>query len=772
VIHQEPLVGTTAFWFTRPLPRADLLLSKTIYVLLLILVPLLVQTLVFVINGVTAHDVLLAIPELFLRQFSWIILVATLAVLTPNFARFAIIGASALVVWYLGLFVLEMFLLMRHPESLASTAASLTSSRGVVSSGVVISLGCAAVIVQYLTRRTAVTTGLAVIAASLGLVAQFLWPWDFLKPPPKFVAVPDFPVAAVTVKLTGPIRVSDQIQLRGGTPLKQVQGQLDFQGQPKGCVIKVESIDSKLKTADGRDIPVQTTNTSYDFSFNVKTAAVEAALADATVLNGSPDYPFPHTLFSITAETYTQYGDTPLAYSARIDVQAYKYVVTTELPLTKGSRYDHESEHLTMTDVLTQPDGIDVALRERRMHLLFAPQSDAANPYVLDRSSQVYLLLNKKLHQAVIQKQDMSVNFSMLNKGMLVNQPLRISFGPDENSSNNSTSPILDKAWLANAVLVRLDLVPVVAFTRTISVPGFRLDGKFALPNANSTSQSETTDLLAQITLPDHATPDQVRNYIRQIVAFGNQRGSGKAHPQEMLEQVGPQNLDLLIEALQNDYNYQLDRAIDDLVQADQKQMILQALPATPRLIDTVVNHEWQQDAKPTVLAALTGDIQDLSTSYIIAAPSYKDPATYPAIQAYYIQNPSRFLFENLQSLPNFDLAGMVDRAWKQRDNGSIWKTGELLGGAAQFGEPGVLEAAITMLESDHFSKPEARRVLRQYTPITGHSDADMIAWWNANKDNVVFDPQAHKFILRPAPATAAPAPSVPVPSAPVPAAH
>ena len=66
--------------------------------------------------------------------------------------------------------------------------------------------------------------------------------------------------------------------------------------------------------------------------------------------------------------------------------------------------------------------------------------------------------------------------------------------------------------------------------------------------------------------------------------------------------------------------------------------------------------------------------------------------------------------------------------------------------------------------------------MLRTETPATGKNDAELVTWWNANKDNVVFDPQAKKFVLKPAiaaPPAPAPAPSpAPVPVPPAPATH
>jgi len=74
-----------------------------------------------------------------------------------------------------------------------------------------------------------------------------------------------------------------------------------------------------------------------------------------------------------------------------------------------------------------------------------------------------------------------------------------------------------------------------------------------------------------------------------------------------------------------------------------------------------------------------------------------------------------------------------------------------VLQAAAQYGEPDVVEVAIRLLKSsdDDYSQQIARKVLREYTPATGATDADLIAWYDSNKTNLAFDPQARKFVVR-----------------------
>src|SRR6202000_1816827 len=63
IIQEEPLVGTTAFWQTRPLSRLQLLRSKLLFILaVFVLPPLVVKTGVLAANGIAPRDIALAIP--------------------------------------------------------------------------------------------------------------------------------------------------------------------------------------------------------------------------------------------------------------------------------------------------------------------------------------------------------------------------------------------------------------------------------------------------------------------------------------------------------------------------------------------------------------------------------------------------------------------------------------------------------------------------------------------------------------------------------------
>jgi len=763
LIHQEPLVGTTAFWFTRPIARATVLASKALFLCILVVLPILVQSIAFLANGVTLHDVFLAAPQLLISELSWILIMAMLAVLTPSFSRFAIVGAIVLVIFYLSLFIVQMVMMLRNPQAYLTTSASLTASRDLVSSLVMIGFGVAVVLVQYLTRRFVLAVGLAIGSALVSTVVQHFWPLDFLRPADRLVEdgtlKPGFRSAAVI----GSVSSSDQIAIRGGTPVKQVAAEITFPEVPRGYVAKVDSVDSALKKA-GRELPVDKGNNAMDFLGNADPDAVELGLGGVPVLNmtdyGRPEQP----LFSMDATAYDRYASTPLYYSAKVGCTVYKYVVAVELPLTKGARLDHGSEHLLVTDVLYNDKGVTLALRHKNVKLLFAPHGRDSSPFDQNREGAVYLLLNRKRHQAVMQQRNDSDTFSPFNGGMLVNEPLQVRFGPDDSRSNTWLAPQLTKDWLADAVLVRLDLAPVVRFTSNVAIPRFRLDGTSRGQSAMM-GRSRTADLdeLDQIKLPHDATRDQVRDYVSAILVASRRVSEDEHDPQiGMVEKVGTQNVDLLIQMARDDDNYYVNHAINTLAQPADMPMVIDALGQDRDLIDTVIDHGWQADAKAALLEMLAKKSPTSGyypESWYTALASLKDPSTYDALKTKYIEDPDEDLFKALQALPNFDLAGAVDAAWKSAQATGAWKVREALPAALQFGEPDAIDVAVKMLGApdNGYDKQRARKFLKQYTPVVGNTDAELLDWFKKNRAKLVFDPNAHKFILAGSPASPPP---------------
>ncbi len=97
LVQADALAGTTAFWVTRPISRKTLLLSKSLFVLLMLVLPSLVaEVIVLWANGISASYMLFALPEEVMLQTAFFLVPSMLvAALTPNLARLVVAGLAS-----------------------------------------------------------------------------------------------------------------------------------------------------------------------------------------------------------------------------------------------------------------------------------------------------------------------------------------------------------------------------------------------------------------------------------------------------------------------------------------------------------------------------------------------------------------------------------------------------------------------------------------------------------------------------------------------------
>jgi len=776
VIQQEPLVGTDSFWLTRPLSRGTVFASKALFACVLLVLPLLVEAVVTLANGVTLSDICLALPWLFFSRLSEFLIIAMLAVLTPSFGRFIIGVAIYFILSFVLLFVFQISRIFTDPAAFTNVLPSLTDSQALVSSLVVISLGVVVLFSQYFWRRFRLALALTILAVIVPNLVTPFWKLDFLKPRPPFVVDPHLSATSLSLVLGSNLNTFDQPTLRGGVPEKAFNASIVPVGIPPAAVITISQIKSTLRTDMGTVIPVESIFQNNSFSLTRNIAAIQSALGVQVINTNFSSSEISAQLFSMESGAYTRYREKNLRYEGEVDGTLGKYVNVAELPLKKGAEFRRGSYRLTITNVLHQDDGIDFTAQVQQVTDPFALTTDQDSPSAnisAERGSVLYALLNRRLNQAVLEKQytNYTSGFFAQADEILRHQPLAISFGR-ENESNNWSVPI-DEAWLKDAVLVRLELRPVADFRKTLSVADFRLDGKAM--NATRAHLIASLTLapvvdLEQIQLPAHADRKQVLDYIEAIIsASQEQKGWNDSDPEiEMLRQVGPENVDLLIQAGEANHNFYLNRAIGRMVQPDQKNLVVRALAINHDLLDVIIQHHWQQDAKPVLVTALATTNEWFSDRWIETVIDFHDPQTFPVLRDYFVSHPDLATYRSLAKLPGFNLQEAVDLAWKtaRQQNRQI---GNLLAPAAEIGEPDFPDVATRLLSTgESYSQEQARAAIRGYTPAAGTTDAELLSWMKSNRARLTFDPAAKKFVLAPlVPPQGTPAPPTPPPAPP-----
>jgi ABC-type transport system involved in multi-copper enzyme maturation permease subunit len=765
LVQEEPPAGTTGFWLTRPMSRSAVLRAKVVFGAILLAVPVMAEVIVLAAAGVTGHDLALAVPEMILDELQIFLAAAVLAALTPNFARFAI---AAAVVW-VGLYLANLGVnwlssyVSRDSTAGGMNFTTLLKSRK-IAHAILISVGFGtAFAYQYLTRRTARALAIAVFTELGAIAIDFAWPLDFFPPRPAPPTTVKLDSAAIHTTLQD-THVQDLLPDQSSSQqLKNVGGNLVVKGLPEGYVALPRSVLPRLTGSDGRTVPARPPRQTNYF-FVPFPRMFESAFGQVFVY-GQRFYSetVPTGLVLLKADDFRKYAGQRLTFSSDFGFELEHYIIRARMPLAKGSRANLGSEHEIITDVLRDGDLVDVIFHRRYVDLLFAGPSDYFQPdrylsaFNFSLGNSTYVLLNRNKREVILtQMNGVSRLSEPLSGSRLAQETWQISFGP----SDMALTPNLNDAWLAGAELVELELKPAAEFTQSLKLRGFILDG----PNTSHLPlppvPPSDPQWLTRFTLPAQATKVQMREYVDEIVAASQywHADSRKELPVAMLAKVGPGNADVLLGAIdkarpRSDEVYILQLATLRSAGPEDKVSVLRALAANPALVDLVVKFKWQADCRDTLVAALRDEQKNnLPRGWIAAMAALQDPATYTDLKAYLIRTRSRqSTYNAIRKLPGFDLRDAVAAAWKQALSGPHSGLVDAAAMAVDLGYPDALETLINVLRDDDVSEPEqitkALTLAKHYTPATGEA-VDVVAWYDSNKDRLVFDAARRKFLL------------------------
>ncbi len=173
-VQEDPLPGVDEDWLIRPIPRTGLLLSKLIFILVAVALPMLLLN--------VAHAVAMGFPlgssfahALGKELYVFLCLVVpamALAALTRNLAQLVLLAAALVLAWALGLVVSSALLgLDRCP----TCNTGLSWLQHLLQHGVVLAGAIVILILQYYRRRTHLARILAVAGTSALAFVQLPW---------------------------------------------------------------------------------------------------------------------------------------------------------------------------------------------------------------------------------------------------------------------------------------------------------------------------------------------------------------------------------------------------------------------------------------------------------------------------------------------------------------------------------------------------------------------------------------------------------------------
>jgi len=478
LVQADALAGTTAFWLTRPISRKDLLLSKSLFVLLVLVVPsLITEMIVLQINGISVSQTLSALPqELILQSALFLVPVMLLASLTPNLARLAITGLASVT----GFFLIHYAVLASVMSFGAGTRRrfnavfpgqwpaifSTNPSGMMVAAGLTVGLGGIVLVYQYLKRRTLNSSVGAMVGACLAITTLNFWSWDLSGPnnglPSQSGLSPE------SLRLV--IRRGGAGILIGDAGMVTIVGKVDLEGAPSNFFFVLTGLQGTLRLSNAKLIPF---TVDYPLWLFGEEFQLEAGVK---VLNEPSPRPRPMTipLLSVDATTFQNYKDAPGTYAADTRMAVYQRYTAT-LPVKQGSRCTGGSGEMAVLGVVpnqgtfltalsnSKRDGFVISLRESGVRRWLQGTSLAGASYILRNRARNEALFGRSYPK------DLFGGFPALHR-LVIN---RSSIYFTTAGVANYEGPVIDEGWMEQAELLRVESRYIGQFSKSVRADNF-----------------------------------------------------------------------------------------------------------------------------------------------------------------------------------------------------------------------------------------------------------------------------------------------------------
>jgi hypothetical protein len=244
LIHQEALVGDRQYWLTRPLTRCQLLISKAVFIILYILIPLFIGHLsVLYCLGFPAAKVL---PALLAKEIIFAITIvlpaAALASVTRNFAQMVLTGLiggilTAAVPWHQ--------IIYNNPYWGVFTWIPQTLTYGVILVGAL-----SVLLIQYMRRRPILARAVSVITLLVACMITLLPPRSWAASIQRFFSEQRAENSAIQLTLApDKIHRSNRLPSRPLFPESSMLGiPIQIKGLPPGMNLQITASQFTVHT--------------------------------------------------------------------------------------------------------------------------------------------------------------------------------------------------------------------------------------------------------------------------------------------------------------------------------------------------------------------------------------------------------------------------------------------------------------------------------------------------------------------------------------------
>jgi len=360
IVQTHTLVGTEAYWMTRPIPPRALLAAKALLIgLVMIAAPLLAEAALMVAYGVPFRTLAGVTAESALWQSFRVGLLFSAAVLTRNLTGFALLIGSALVAGIALVGTMLAFALMGSDEvspGIPRPVGPDDPTGLVMWTLLVIAAAAALVVSQYRTRWRVRSVLIGASALAVAFVLPALWPWPFLM---DGVELPSWARASAALHLRADrssVRLSDERGMGGRKGWQTLTAALRVEGVQPGWSANAGLLESTIardgeRLASDVILHPQPIPTEWDDVRPGEGVAAALLGVERIITPGPAAEQVRVPLFF--ARTSEVPGPAPFigTYRGRFQIQLVRHEVEAALRLRSGARHAADSYRLRVASV-------------------------------------------------------------------------------------------------------------------------------------------------------------------------------------------------------------------------------------------------------------------------------------------------------------------------------------------------------------------------------------------------------------------------------------
>jgi hypothetical protein len=785
LIQSDSLVGSSASWFSRPISRKELLTAKALFILIFISgTALLWEILFLAFRGVTAGDILAVVPGILMETLVPVIPLVILAAITPDLKRFVIYGITTVFVSAIVMRLVLFFLNISWLRSPAVTSLAINMMRGsnvLVFELLVILLGGAVIIHQFLTRKTSRSILLTAAAFIFALLAAAVRPWNFLEAETAVNRLQANDQRIRDLKVSSSSKHSGGSSWNmGGESAYTFSYRTKYYGIPKAYFLRLDSLNNGNILFPGNPT-ASTFSLSGESSSSAegRYRALQEVFAPLTFIANPIAYIYstPRLRFEIgpfTSSWVQRWNNFKGTLSADAVFHLCCYKIVARLPLTVGSQCKKGYEFIRVAAVRPEGNGCTVKVKCQYTHFKFKPKCKdipiSNRDYFMWKNMEI-VLHNKERREILILTDWGSRNIEIVEPdndkrvdAVIIDLPFKNMY------KNNNYFPRIDDSWVADAELVCLEEECIGGFTKPLrfenvrfppsgSGYGYSVSNRGDMIDKLKTGRKTKTSVqpLGKIRLPENADKKQVKEYIRQILwaSKDQKRLTGKDIQVEMLAQVGPEHIDALAE-VGNMFRrkFYVFLAIMRIARPEDKDVILKILGDYPDLLQMVLREGWVRDIRDVIAEKFENPEDHVYYLWFKAAIALKDKSLYPHLKQYLFDGgfgSGTECYDMIKNLPGIDLSDTILQLWGASKYGLLEDVGKVVPYALEWGLVDALEVAFDLVEDSRLTKSQRDRLwktINKYIEYKGDKPG-IIRWFRRNKDHFIFDKQEKKFLIR-----------------------